>query len=177
MKGGAGFGTMVGARTAETETNDTSKKERNVRHLPKALIGSMTVVLLIATCAAVYGMASKPRTEHPKAEHPKAKAAMTQFVYVCPDCHVVAMKAGKCKCGKDLVQKHLLGVKDGQAMLCDCPADCKCDAKGIKDGKCACGKEVKMASCKGLYCCAMGCPMLSHKPGKCACGMDLKKCE
>jgi len=167
---------MVGVRMPETEQNE-SKKEKNMRHLSKVVIGSVAMGLLIVMCAAVYGMGAKPRTEHPKAEHLKAKAAMTQSVYVCPDCHAVAMKAGKCKCGKELVQKHLLGVKDGQALLCDCPAGCKCDAKGVKNGKCACGKEVKTASCKGLYCCSMGCPKVSDKPGKCACGMGLKKCE
>ena len=151
--------------------------------LSKGVIGSVASGLFIVTCAAVYGMASKTPAEHPRAEHPKgappmeAKAAMTDAVYGCPDCHAVAMKAGKCKCGKEMAQRRLLGVKDGQALLCDCPADCKCDAKGVKDGKCACGQEVKKASCKGMYCCSMGCPKMSDKPGKCACGMDMKKCE
>ncbi len=117
--------------------------------------------------------------EHPTTVPPmEKKAAVTQSVFVCPDCETMALKAGKCeKCGKDLVQKHVLGTKEGQAMLCDCPADCKCDAKGVKEGKCACGKEVKLMNCKGMYCCAMGCPEISDKPGKCACGMDMKKVE
>jgi hypothetical protein len=150
-----------------------------MRSISNTVIGSVAVGLLTVTCAAVYGMASRAPAEHPKAKPPmEEKAAMTQPVYVCPDCHVVAMKAGTCTCGKELAQKHLLGVKDGQAMLCDCPAGCKCDATGVKkDGKCACGKEVKTASCKGLYACPMGCPELSDKAGKCACGMDMKKCE
>ena len=106
------------------------------------------------------------------------KAAMTQSVYVCPDCDTMALKAGKCeKCGKELVQKHMLGTKDGKAMLCDCAAGCTCDAKAMKDGKCGCGKEVKTMSCKGMYCCPMGCPEMSAKPGKCACGMEMKKVE
>ncbi len=145
---------------------------------------AVPAVLLIATCGVVCAMGSKPGADMPTTEHPtvksamEKKAAMTQSVYVCPGCHTVALKAGTCgACGSKLVQKHLLGTKDGQAMLCDCPAGCMCDAQGIKDGKCACGKEVTMASCKELYCCPMGCPQLSDKPGQCACGMKLKKGE
>jgi hypothetical protein len=117
--------------------------------------------------------------EQPGATPPaKEKAAMTQSVYVCPACETMALKAGKCeKCGKDMVQKHLLGTKDGKALLCDCPPGCTCDPKSMKDGKCGCGKDVKTMSCKGMYACPMGCPELSDKPGKCACGMDMKKCE
>ncbi len=140
--------------------------------------------MLVAMCTVLCGMASRASAEHPRAEHPKAtppmekKAAMTQCVYACPDCETMTLKAGKCeKCGKDMVQRHMLGIKDGKAMLCDCAAGCKCDAKGMKDGKCACGKEVKMVSCKGLYVCPMGCPEISDKAGKCACGMETKKVE
>jgi len=130
----------------------------------------------MATSLAVYGMASKTPAEQPRMEQ---KGAMTHAVLVCPDCHVVALKAGKCdKCGKELVQKHLLSVQNGQATLCGCSAGCTCDAKGVKDGKCACGKEVTMASCTGMYCCPKGCPAMSDKPGKCpGCGMDMKKSE
>lgn len=139
-----------------------------------AVIGA---IVLAASMLAVYAE-EHPRAEHPRAEHPKAKAAMTQAVYVCPDCHMMAMEAGKCTgCQKDLKEMHLLGVKDGQAMLCACGAGCKCDAAGVKDGKCACGKEVVTMSAKGMYACPMGCPKLSDKPGKCACGMEMKKLE
>lgn len=145
----------------------------------KVLAVSVMAGALIVVCGTVYAMGSKTHAEHPGAKgHMEKMAAMTQSVYVCPDCEMMALKAGKCeKCGKEMVEKHLLGIKDGQAMLCDCPAGCKCDAKGVKDGKCACGKEVKMMSCKGMYVCPMGCPKMSSMPGKCACGMDMKKCE
>lgn len=103
------------------------------------------------------------------------KMAMMPCVQVCPDCHVVAMKGAKCPmCQKAMSAKHVLGIKDGSAMLCDCGAGCKCDAMGIKDGKCACGKEVKTMSAKGMYVCAMGCPEISDKPGKCMCGKELE---
>lgn len=140
---------------------------------------AMVAGCLLGTCVATYAMGSKPRMEQPKANAPmEQKATMTQCVYVCTNCETMALKAGKCeKCGKEMVQKHLLGVKDGKAMLCNCSAGCKCDAKGMKDGKCACGKAVKMVSCKGLYCCDKGCPVISETPGKCACGMEMKKSE
>ena len=119
--------------------------------------------------------AATPITSKPAVEKP---AVISQQVYVCPDCLVIALKAGKCeKCGKELQEKHLLGTKDGQALLCDCGVGCKCDAKGVQDGRCACGKDILMRSGKDLYCCPMGCPVISDKPGKCACSMELKKVE
>ena len=119
--------------------------------------------------------------DQPKAKHEK-KAAMAQSVYVCPDCQTMAMKAGKCSmCQKEMTKTHLLGMKDGQAMLCACEPGCKCDAKGMKDGKCGCGKDVKMMTPKGMYVCACAgskcCTSISDKPGKCSCGMDMKKVE
>ena len=131
-------------------------------------------VIAAAICGALYVYAGEGASSEAPA---KEKPAMTKAVYVCPQCHMVALKPGKCSCGAELQEMHLLGIKDGQAMLCACGADCKCDAAGVKDGKCACGKEVKMASVKGLYCCPKGCPVLSDKPGKCACGGDMVKAE
>lgn len=106
-------------------------------------------------------------------------AAMMQPVYVCPDCEMMAMKAGKCAmCGKDMMPSHVLGIKDGKAMVCGCGAGCNCDAKSMKDGKCGCGKDVGKASLKGLYVCPAGCPVFSDKPGNCGgCGKMMKKCE
>ena len=99
-------------------------------------------------------------------------------VYACGDCHVVSTTAGKCpKCEKDLKPAHLLGTKNGEALLCACGPSCGCDAKEAKDGKCGCGKDVKTASAKGLYVCSEGCPEISATPGKCACGKDLVKVE
>ena len=131
-------------------------------------------LVLVGTAATLYA------EDNPGAVVEK-KAAATA-VYVCPDCHTMAMQAGKCTgCQKDLVAMHVLGMKDGQAMLCACGADCKCNAAGVKDGKCACGKEVKMMAPKGMYVCACAgakcCSTISDKPGKCKCGEDLKKVE
>ena len=107
-----------------------------------------------------------------------AAAPKTMSAWVCPDCHTMALQAGKCvKCGKDMKEMHVLGTKDGEAMVCGCGADCKCDATKMKDGKCGCGKEVMKASAKGMYVCADGCPEISNKPGKCMCGKEMKKVE
>jgi hypothetical protein len=108
----------------------------------------------------------------------KHHKAVTNVVFVCPDCHMMALKDGKCPmCGKEMKQMHLLGTKDGEALVCGCGADCKCDASGIKDGKCACGKEVMKVSAKGMYVCPSGCPSISAMPGKCPCRMEMKKVE
>jgi hypothetical protein len=108
----------------------------------------------------------------------KQHKAVTNVVYVCPDCHVMALSAGKCPmCQKDMAKMHLLGTKDGMALMCGCGADCKCDAKNIKEGKCGCGKDVMKISAKGMYVCPMGCAEISAMPGKCACGMEMKKVE
>lgn len=141
-----------------------------------ALVLGLTLagsLLMVGTEAGA--MAKKP--DMPKKGMEK-KAAMGQKAYVCEGCHVLSAKAGECpKCQKKMDKMHLLGVKDGKAMLCACGASCTCDAKGVKDGKCACGKEVKKMKATGLYACAMGCPELSENPGTCACGMEMKKVE
>jgi len=139
----------------------------------KHLVMAIAAAVLVGSVVAVNA-----------AEQPGAKAAMekpagiTQVVYVCPDCHVMALKEGKCeKCGKKMAPMHVMGTKDGNVMLCACEAGCKCSAKEMKDGKCGCGKDVATMSAKGMYVCPMGCPEVSDKPGKCACGKDMKKVE
>ena len=135
----------------------------------------MVAGVVIAVAGSVYAMGSKP---HMADQGMDKKAAMMASVYVCPDCHTMALKAGKCPmCKKDMQASHLLGTKDGQAMVCACGGGCACDAKGVKEGKCACGKAVGMVSCKGMYVCPKGCAEISDKPGKCACGMEMMKVE
>jgi len=144
-----------------------------------AVLAAAVAGLVLTACSNEHPMGGM--SEHP-AQNAPAKVMATKAVYVCPECHTLALQAGACpKCGKPMVEHHLLGVKDGQAMLCTCPPGCTCDAKGAKDGKCACGKPVEMVSAKGLYGCACPggtcCTVLSDKPGKCACGMALKQIE
>ena len=133
-------------------------------------------VLIVGSACTLYADESTGTTP------PEKTAAVAKAVYVCPDCETMAMKEGKCeKCGKEMVQKHMLGMQDGKAMLCECTAGCACDAKGVKDGKCACGKDVKTMSAKGMYACACPggkcCSTVSDKPGKCKCGEEMKKIE
>jgi hypothetical protein len=144
----------------------------------------MKTYLAVMLGVAMAGSALSLYAEDQPGAAPAAekKAAMAQCVYVCPDCHMMAMKAGKCAgCQKDMTEMHLLGVKDGQATLCGCSAGCQCDAKGVKEGKCVCGKDVKTMSAKGMYVCscpgAACCSSMSDNPGKCACGSEMKKVE
>ena len=84
-------------------------------------------------------------------------------IYVCTcstcDCHVVALKPGKCGCGNDLVKVTVVSVTDQVASF-------------VVDGK------TKTTKLTGKYACACDsscCQMISDKPGKCACGKDLVK--
>ncbi|MBA4387459.1 MAG: hypothetical protein C0404_05720 [Verrucomicrobia bacterium] len=123
-------------------------------------------------------MATSAGADEKKAEDTGKKEHPAFSIQVCPDCHTMELKAGKCSaCKKDTKEVHLLGTKDGQALVCDCAATCKCDMTGSKDDKCACGKPVSKVSVKGKYVCPDGCPNISDKAGKCICGKDMKKAE
>ncbi len=145
----------------------------------------MKIHLAVVLGAAIAGSALAAQAGEKTGSNPPAMPCMENAataapsVYVCPHCDTMAMAAGKCTmCGKDMAQSHLLGIKDGKAMVCACGQVCSCDAKGMKDGKCACGKDAVSISLKGMYACPAGCPMVSDKPGDCGgCGKMMKKCE
>ena len=145
----------------------------------------MTLPLAVIMGTLVAGSALAVQAGENTVSNPPAMpcmenaAAAASSVYVCPHCETVAMAAGKCSmCGKDMMSSHILGIKDGKAMVCRCDKGCNCDAKGMKDGKCACGKDAVSVSLKGMYVCPAGCPMVSNKPGDCGgCGKMMKKCE
>jgi len=133
------------------------------------------LVVVLAVAAALSAVTARAED---KAAGAEKAAALTQIVYVCPDCHVLALAEGNCpKCNAVLKKAHLLGTKGGEALLCGCGEECKCDAAGAKDGKCACGKDIKTISVKGMYVCPAGCPEISMKAGKCACGKEMIKVE
>jgi rRNA maturation protein Nop10 len=140
---------------------------------------TLASAIVIGLLMAVTQSPAAEGVKADKTKHMEKKEAVSQAVYVCPDCHTMALKEEKCpKCGKELEKSHLLGTKNGEALICACGADCKCDAKGMKDGKCACGKDVKMMSVKGMYVCPEGCPVISEKAEKCPhCGKEMKKVE
>ena len=135
-------------------------------------------MIVAATGMAFFAAVTASRADD-KEQEAKHAAVMVKSVFACPDCHTMALQAGKCGgCGKDMVEQHLLGVKDDKALVCDCSSSCKCDADGIKDDKCACGKAVGKVSAKGMYVCPVGCPVISSTAGTCGgCGKDLKKVE
>jgi hypothetical protein len=117
------------------------------------MIGGLIAVLFMVGCAST--------SKAPGAASLSVKAG--DAMYVCPcdtcDCHVVALKAGKCGCGHDLVKVTVTEVTDQVASY-------------QVDGK------AKTAKLTGKYKCACGsscCQMISDKPGKCGCGMDLVK--
>ena len=117
-----------------------------------AIIG-LLVVLFMAGCASVSKSAATASLS--------VKAGDVLYVCACEtcDCHVVALKPGKCGCGHDLVKITVTEVKDQVASY-------------EIDG------ETKTAKLTGKYRCACGsscCQMISDKPGNCACGMALVK--
>jgi hypothetical protein len=118
-----------------------------------SILAGLLVVLLITGCASV--------SKAPDAASLSVKTG--DAIYVCPcdtcECHVVALKAGKCGCGHDLVKVTVTEVKDQVASY-------------QADGK------TKTAKLTGKYMCACGsgcCQMISDEPGECACGKKLVK--
>ena len=102
------------------------------------LVG-LLVVLFMAGCASV--------SKQPAAATLSVKAGDTLYVCTCDtcDCHVVALKPGKCGCGHDLVKVTVTGVKDQVATYeLDGGSGC-CEMISDKPGKCACGMALVKA--------------------------------
>jgi hypothetical protein len=121
----------------------------------RTLISFAVLVLLLA----VAGCSSVPKT--PVAATLEAKAGDEIYLCLCAtcDCHIVALKPGKCACGEDLAKVTVTEVKGHVATF-------------VADGK------TQTVSLKGNYACGCGagcCQMISDKPGKCGCGRDLVK--
>jgi len=101
------------------------------------------------------------------AESNKLNLKVGDELYVCGcgkgcDCNTMAMKPGKCVCGKPLVKGKVTQVGDGTAVI------------QTKKGE-------QTFKTVGLYACACGegcnCGTISQKPGKCVCGKPMKKVE
>lgn len=78
----------------------------------------------------------------------------------CP-CNTMAKKAGKCTCGKEMVQATVTKVENGKAYLqaqgwekprpfltvgkyaCNCGPNCDCNTISQNPGNCVCGQELK----------------------------------
>ena len=88
-----------------------------------------------------------------------------EAIYVCGcgakcPCDEVALRGGKCTCGKDLVKAKVTGVGKGKVVVmvegkertfktvgkyaCACEG-CNCKTVSQAAGKCVCGKEMKEA--------------------------------
>jgi hypothetical protein len=139
---------------------------------------SVTSILALA-CAVLAASCSSTTTAH--------RGSKGGALYLCGcgadcNCATVAVKPGKCGCGKDLVAVHPLKIEAGSVVACSCSGDCKCTLNTQDPTKCGCGKPIRKASLKGsgLYYCGCGgtcCATISDKPGKCDCGKDLKKAD
>ncbi|MCE9615318.1 MAG: hypothetical protein K8T26_13690 [Lentisphaerae bacterium] len=137
----------------------------------------VSVWLLAVVAATAVGMSAYGGTGETVGAD--VKAGPSQAAFVCPECKALALEAGECThCAKTLTHVKVLATKDGNALVCECAADCThCAAKSMQDGKCACGKDVSKVSAKGFYVCPDGCAEVSQVSGKCACGKDLVKLE
>jgi hypothetical protein len=86
---------------------------------------------------------------------------------------VTAEEAKKEAAPKADAAKKVLSIKDGVAMECACPADCKCTVKADDPTKCSCGKAVEKVDLKGKFVCEK-CLVIADKAGKCPkCQADL----
>lgn len=116
---------------------------------------------IVGLCVVLFAVGCASTSKQAVSGSISAKAGDTLYVCTCSDCdcHVVALKPGKCGCGHDLVKVTVSEVKDQVASF-------------EADGK------VKTAKLTGKYACACGsacCQMISDQPGKCACGHKLVK--
>jgi hypothetical protein len=135
----------------------------------------LTILILAAVFVVITAGLVSVRAE---------EAAKNPAYYVCNcgadcKCDSISSEPGKCSCGKDMVQMHLLSIEGDKAYLCTCGKDCDCKMDPNDKTKCGCGKPVKTVGLKGKYVCACGpdctCGMISDKPGKCGCGKELKQ--
>ena len=107
------------------------------------------------------------------------------LLYTCAcgkscDCGTVSTKPGKCSCGKEMRESHVLKVEGNEAIVCTCGGGCKCALENNDSTQCGCGKTVERINLKGagVYFCNCGgsckCNTLSDAPGDCNCGMKLE---
>jgi hypothetical protein len=133
----------------------------------KKIVVSMAVLVILAVAAGVVISADK-----------------SQVYYVCNcgddcKCNSISKEPGKCTCGKEVADMHLLEIEKNTAVLCRCGAECSCERSKKDPNLCGCGKPVKTVDITGKYACTCGggckCNTVSDKPGKCGCGKEMKK--
>lgn len=118
-------------------------------------LGLVLILTLALATAASFVLAKEGKLE--------LKAGDEVFVCGCGEacpCGSMAMTAGKCTCGKDLVKVKVKSVATDAVTV-------------AVNGKDQTFKTV------GKYTCACGeacpCKMVSQNPGKCNCGKDMKE--
>jgi hypothetical protein len=113
---------------------------------------SVTLALVLALAFAVVA-AEPSRMELNVGDKP--------FVCNCGEkcpCNTMAMKAGKCTCGKEMVQGTVTQASAGTAVIkigdreqtfktvgkyaCNCGPACDCGTISQNPGNCVCGKEM-----------------------------------
>ncbi len=124
----------------------------------RKIVAMLTVVLFVVVVAVGFASAKDESAQ-------TFKAGDKIFVCGCGagcDCGTLSYKAGKCGCGKKMVETKVAKVENGKVYY-------KVD-----------GKELS-APAKGKYMCGCGpackCGTISQKPGKCGCGQPMKKVE
>ena len=153
----------------------------------KKLFPVMVILVVALGCGGSATETPAPEEEIVE-QAPPAEEAIVEVrhdqLYVCGcgddcDCGAVAMEAGTCDCGSEMVQAHMLKIDDNVATVCDCAGDCTCELDPEDPTMCGCGEPVRQVSLegKGLYYCNCGgsctCNHVAAEPGECGCGMEL----
>jgi len=156
------------------------------------MMRSTFCVVMMTALVLTFGCGGSPTETEAPVEVVVEQAAVEEpvvearhdLVFVCScgpecECGAVSAEAGKCGCGTELVQTHMLMVDGNIASVCTCGADCTCEFDPEDATKCGCGSPVKQVNLegKGLYYCNCGgsckCNFIATEAGKCSCGMDL----
>lgn len=121
-------------------------------------LGLMVMVMMFMTVLAA-GMAQAAEVHK---GHMMLKVGDEVYVCGCGEacpCKMMALKEGKCTCGKDLVKAKVTKVDKDTATLdvagkptvfplmgkyaCACGEACKCGSISQVAGKCVCGKDME----------------------------------
>jgi hypothetical protein len=124
---------------------------------------SIRILISILACMAAVSFVVAHSPAAPQEKAPMAAKEKTTKVYSCSQCHVAAMKAGKCGCGEEMkaIQARIAYV-------------CKtCTKSSATAGNCkGCSKEMTKMAISYVH---EDCSHSSAKPGACPCGAPLKK--
>lgn len=124
---------------------------------------SIRILITILACMAAVSFVGAFGPTKPQEKAPMAAKEKTTTVYSCSQCHVAAMKSGKCACGEEMK-----AVQARVAYVCK-----DCNKSSAKAGACkVCTKEMTKMAITYAH---ADCSHSSAKPGACPCGAPLKK--